>query len=72
MRAWLASMFRRRPRYQPGTIFGRPARRDRRTGAIEFVLHPKGKRVGDYVYAEDWWCGFNPYWWKDFKPDPEQ
>lgn len=53
------------------------ARRSRYTGAVQFVLWPKGTVVQNrcslefpaYVYPADWWHDFDSSWWPNFKAD---
>lgn len=63
--------------WQYGTCRGNQARRNRGTGAVQFVCWPKGYIVDrsaikepPYVYAGDWWHDYDPRWWKEFVPNP--
>jgi hypothetical protein len=51
-----------------GTLLNDVARRHRRTGAVEFILHRKGRIVGDYTYKADWWFRAHEDHWKNFEP----
>lgn len=62
--------------WEYGTCHDGPARRNRSTGAVQFVLWPKGHvaKVGVlydqiYTYPEDWWHDFDSSWWPKFQPD---
>lgn len=46
-----------------------PARRNRHTGEVQFVLWPKGKVIGGHICTEDFWIGYDPSWWAGFKPN---
>lgn len=78
--AWISER-RHRATWQYGQCHGGPARRNRATGAVQFVMHPKGRVIADgylgidgtkqdYVYPEDYWVNFDSYWWPEFRADP--
>ena len=48
----------------------RIARRNRKTGAVQFVLWAKGDKQCNYTYAEDYWHDYHKDWWEGFKPNP--
>jgi hypothetical protein len=47
---------------------GQLARRHKRSGAVQFILHKKGKTVADYTYEADFWTTADSSWWKTFAP----
>lgn len=50
-----------------GELHGDVARRHRGTGAVQFILHRKGRIVGDYTYRDNWWHDSHADHWKDFE-----
>ncbi len=62
MRKWLQSLFHQ---WEYGTVNGEPARRHRRSGAVQFVLW----KAGEQGHAVDYWHDFHSFWWPSFTPD---
>jgi hypothetical protein len=67
----IRQFFKPRPVWEFGVVgeSNKPARRNRKTGAVQFVLWRAGDRQGDYLYAEDYWINYDSSWWPDFKPN---
>ena len=59
---------RGKPLYEFGTVSnGTPARRNRLTGEVQFVLW----KAGEQGHAEDYWHEFGDGWETTFKPNTE-
>lgn len=61
----LKSIFRKPDMWVYGTCNGRPARKHRINGNVQFVLW----RAGEQGHEEDYWHNFDPSWWHGFKPN---
>lgn len=59
------------PRFELGHCNGKPARRNRKTGEVQFVIHPAGRVVGTYTYEQDHWIAFHESWWSHFTPQAD-
>jgi hypothetical protein len=44
---------------------GRPGRRHKKTGAVQFILW----KAGEQGHAEDFWHDTDSFWWPTFIPD---
>lgn len=55
---------RGKPLYEYGTCRDKPARRNRITGEVQFVLW----NAGEQNHTEDYWHKFGDGWEKQFKP----
>lgn len=53
------------PSYEYGTVRETKARRDRRTGEVQFVLW----KAGEQGHEADYWHKFDDSWWPLFVPD---
>lgn len=51
--------------WEYGTCKDRRARRNRRTGAVQFVLWD----AGEQGHRNDYWHNFDSYWWDLFLPN---
>lgn len=49
--------------WEHGRCRDRPARRDRITGEVQFVLW----KAGEQGHQQDYWHRFDSYWWDQFK-----
>ena len=58
---WIKSVFKRELFYIFGTCNGRPARRNRKTGEVQFK--PNWETDGDR------WVNFDSSWWPNFIAD---
>lgn len=62
----LRRLLKRKPLYEYGTYNnGRPGRRNRKTGAVQFILW----RAGEQGHAEDYWHDTDSFWWPTFIPN---
>jgi len=52
-------------RFEYGFCKGELARRNKKTGAVEFILWKSGERG----HTEDYWHPFDSYWWSMFKTE---
>ena len=59
---------RKKYEYGWGGSAGRLARRELKTGAVEFILHVAGTQG----FTEDYWHPFDSSWWPKFQPFNEQ
>jgi hypothetical protein len=60
----LLSLFRRKPLYEYGTVNGKHARKNRKTGEVQFVMW----KAGEQGHMQDYWINFNSYLWPQFEP----
>jgi hypothetical protein len=61
---WFAVMayMKQRSDYEHGMCIGRPARRRRKTGEVQFVLW----KAGQQGHTNDYWHRFDESWWPCF------
>lgn len=63
-----------RSKWEYGKMDDKIARRDRASGAVQFIMWHEGYVVGqtadrcDFIYPEDWWINFDSTHWPKFKP----
>lgn len=57
-----------KPLYEYGFVGDTPARRNRKTGEVQFVLW----KAGEQGHKEDFWHKFGNGWEKQFVAAPEQ
>lgn len=58
-------LFKRKPLYEYGHVSDIPARRNRKTGEVQFVLW----KAGEQGHQQDFWHKFGDGWEKRFVPD---
>jgi cysteinyl-tRNA synthetase len=51
--------------YTFGSIGDTPARKNNKTGEVQFVLW----KAGEQGHKEDYWIRFDSSWWSQFKPE---
>ncbi len=61
----LLDLFKRNPLYEYGHVGDTPARRNRMTGEVQFVLW----KAGEQGHQQDYWHKFGDGWEKRFAPD---
>lgn len=61
----LFDLFKRKPLYEYGHVSDTPARRNRTTGEVQFVLW----KAGEQGHQQDYWHKFGDGWEKQFVPD---
>lgn len=56
-----------REKYEYGTAYtnNRRARRNKKTGAVQFIMW----KAGEQGHEVDYWINFDSYWWDTFVPD---
>lgn len=60
----ILSWLKPKPLYIYGRVEGRVARKNRKTGAVQFVLW----KAGEQGHAEDYWHNMDPSRWSLFTP----
>lgn len=51
--------------YTYGFVLSTPARKNNKTGEVQFVLW----KAGEQGHKEDYWIRFDSSWWSQFKPE---
>ena len=51
--------------YTYGFVNNTPARKNNKTGEVQFVIW----RAGEQGHKEDYWIRFDSSWWSQFKPE---
>lgn len=61
----ILSIFKRKPEWEYGTFRdGKRARRNTKTGAVQFVMW----MAGEQGHSEDYWINSDSSWWSTFVP----